>query len=94
MSEQTASEFANEAIFKIVKSYSGKCIKEFSFYQYEDEILFEPYTYFKVKDIEKYQNDAKKTIPCYVLEELKKEEIPRNVEVFVLWVDDKTNEGK
>lgn len=35
--------FANEALFKITKSNLGKPIKDFSYYQIENEVLFEPY---------------------------------------------------
>ncbi len=43
MKKDTATTFACGAIFKITKSFSGKLIKDYSYYSTESEVLFPPY---------------------------------------------------
>jgi len=43
--------FALKAIFKINSYKNGKNIMEFSYYKAEKEILFQPYTYFKIINV-------------------------------------------
>jgi hypothetical protein len=46
-----ASSFAEKGLIKIVKSISGKLIKDFSLYVDEEEVLFEPYSEFRVVSV-------------------------------------------
>ena len=93
---QKAKEFAGKAIFKITKSHSGKPIKELSYFQKEEEVLFEPYCQFKVTKISNIVNEMINniSIPLFEIEEIEKAPMPDSTALFLLWVDDKTKEVK
>ena len=66
-------------------------MKEFTYFQTEDEVLFEPYCQFKVTKISSIVNEmmGNITIPLIEIEEIKKARMPDNTALFLLWVDDK-----
>ena len=45
-SEKAAGKFAKKALYKTVSAFSGRAIREYSYYQKEDEVLFSPYSQF------------------------------------------------
>ena len=89
-SEKQAGKFAKKAPYKIPKSFTGRLIRDYSYYQTEDEVLFPPYSEFKVVDIiEEYKSDAvKEPVRCYVMDEVRKKELTVAKTMMVLWVDD------
>ena len=67
-SKTQALKFAGKAIYKISNPKSCRHIKNYSFYQYEDEVLFEPYVTLKILNITKINNPQKGGIQIDLIE--------------------------
>ena len=61
-SKSQALKFAGKALYKILKPKSCRRIKNYSFYQSEDEVLFEPYVTLKILKIAKMTNPQRQNV--------------------------------
>lgn len=81
---------------------TSKSIAEFSYYQKESELLLEPYSEFLVtskKENVMYAHplspNLKYPFTVYEMDEIEtKRELPPSNANFIIWIDDKPNEGQ
>lgn len=78
----------------MIHSLTGKNIEKFSHHPEEEEVLFEPYSSFRVVD--RFLDDYNYIRPfiVYVLEEVTMpKELPGKKTNFIIWVDPDPREG-
>jgi hypothetical protein len=74
---------------------SGKPISKLSYFKNEEELLLEPFTEFRIAKVEERRMVQGFEFKVYHLEEVESaKEMPRATNNYVLWVDNKPNEGR
>jgi hypothetical protein len=72
-----------------IECISGRSISQFSIYQTEMEVLFMPYTYFRI-----LEKEVSEGLVFMRLKELPQYQYRSNPATEILWVDDKLKEGE
>lgn len=90
-------QFATTALYILKNCRVGRKIKEYSYYQTEEEILNLPYTSYQITNIDKMKKKNNQEIEVVTMEEIARPPLKMDLkdqkQIFMLWVDGDKGEG-